>query len=79
VIKTVLSNLDKRLKRKSEFRQLSSSDLKALIRKRTIESTSVSKGSRVRKASVQSPKTIKSSLRPRAKAPEVGASKEVKA
>jgi hypothetical protein len=39
----------------------------------------VSKGSKVHKASAQSPKTIKSSPGPRAKAPKVKASKEVKA
>jgi hypothetical protein len=79
VIKTVLGSLDKRLERESKFRQLSGSDLKALIRKRTIESTSVGEGSKVRKASAQSPKTIKSSPGPRARASEVGAGGGVKA
>jgi hypothetical protein len=39
----------------------------------------VGKGSRVYKASAQSLKTIKSSLRPRARAPEVRAGGEVEA
>jgi hypothetical protein len=79
VIKAALGSLDKRLERESKFRQLSGSDLKALIQKQTIESTFVGEGSKVCKASAQSPKTIKSSLGPRAKAPEVGANGGVKA
>jgi hypothetical protein len=51
VIKTALSSLDKRLKRESKFRQLSSLDLKTLIQKQTIESTFVGKGSGVRRTS----------------------------
>jgi hypothetical protein len=39
----------------------------------------VNKGSKVYKTSAQSPKTIKSSPRPRARALKVGAGKEVKA
>jgi hypothetical protein len=49
VIKTALGSLNKRLKRKSKFKQLSNSDLKALIQKRTIKSTFVNKGSKVYK------------------------------
>jgi hypothetical protein len=79
MIKTALSSLNKHLERKSEFRQLSGSDLKALIQKQTIKSTFVSKGSRVCKTSAQSPKTIKSSLGPRARALEVRAGEGVEA
>jgi hypothetical protein len=79
VIKAALGSLDKRLERESEFRQLSNSDLKALIQKRTIESTSVGEGFGVRKASAQSPKTIESSPGPRARAPKVGAGRGVEA
>jgi hypothetical protein len=79
VIGAALGSLDKRLERESEFRQLSGSDLKALIRKRTMESTSVGGGSGVRRASAQSPETIESSPGPRARAPEVGAGGGVEA
>ena len=41
---------------------MNSSDLKVLIRKRTIESISISKGSKVRKVYTKSPETIGSSL-----------------
>jgi hypothetical protein len=79
VIKAALNSLNKRLKRENKFRQLSSLDLKTLIQKQTIKSTFVSKGFKVYKAFAQSPETIKSSLRPRAKASEVEAGGGVEA
>jgi hypothetical protein len=79
VIKAALSSLNKRLKRESEFRQLSDLNLKTLIWKQTIKSTSVNKGSKVYKTSAQSSETIKNSPGPKARASKVGAGKEVKA
>ena len=61
MIRGALDSLDKRLERESEFRRLSGSDLKALIRKQTIESISTNGGSKVHKVYTKSPETIGSS------------------